>query len=195
VLWITDRLRGRPRALRLGVGGAFAVLLGLGVSRSADRQLTWKDTDAVFTTLAADAPQNFKSHYALGGRLFEQKRPVEAEREWRYAIALMPDYFGVYLDLAHKYRDAHVCQAAIPQYKEALAREPALPLGRAGLAACYLELAQWHNARRESRSAIADGFYRKAFEYMIERADSALAATDSLDPTNKWKGKATVAKP
>ena len=89
----------------------------------------------------------------------------------------------------------HICPAAIPNYQKALSIEPSLPLARVGLAACYLELAQWHRARSESRSAIADGFYRRAFEFMIERADSALVANDSLDGTIRWTGKGSVAKP
>jgi len=193
--WILARLRGRARVVRLAAAGALAVLLTLGASHSAERQYTWKSSDAVFATLAADAPLNFKAHYAYGGQLFEQKRPVEGEREWRYALALMPGYYGVYADLGHKYRDAHVCQAAVPNYQKALALEPSLPLVRAGLVACFLELAQWHRARAEARSAIADGFYRRAFEFMIERADSALMATDSLDGTNRWTGRSKVLRP
>jgi Tfp pilus assembly protein PilF len=193
--WMVDKLRREARVVRIAAAGLFAVLLTLGFARSAERQYTWKNSEAVFNALAVDAPVSFKAHYAAGGLYFEQKRPLEGEREWRYAIALMPGYYGVYADLGHKYREAHVCQAAIPAYQKALAIEPSLPLARVGMVACYLELAQWHRARAESRSAIADGFYRKAFEYMIERADSALMANDSLDATNRWTGHSKVLKP
>jgi hypothetical protein len=193
--WVIDRLRGRPRLLQIAVAGEMAVLLTLGISKSAERGYTWKDSDTVFRTMASESPSSFKAHYVLGGMFFEQKRPVEGEREWRYAIALMPSYYGVYIDLGHKYREAHVCQAAIPMYKQGLAIEPALPLARVTLVACYLELAQYHRARSEARSAIADGFNRRALTFMIERADSSLAANDSLDATNSWKGHSTVIKP
>jgi hypothetical protein len=99
----------------------------------------------------------------------------------------MPDYYGVYIDLGHKYRELHLCPAAIPMYKKGLAIEPALPLARVTLAACYLELAQYRRARSEARSAIADGFNRRALLFIIERADSSLAANDSLDATNHSK--------
>jgi hypothetical protein len=187
VPWVMAQLRGKPRLAYLGAGGVLALVLTLGAARSAERQYAWKDSETVFLQLAVDAPTNFKSHYALGGLYFESKHPVEGEREWRFAIALMPGYYGVYTDLGHKYRDAHVCQAAIPNYQKALSLEPALPLARAGLVACYLELAQYRRARAESRSAIADGFYRCAFEYMISHADSALVATDTLDGENRWR--------
>jgi hypothetical protein len=60
-------------------------------------------------------------------------------------------------------------------------------MARIGLAACHLEIAEFRKARTEARVAIADGFYRRAFEYIIAKADSALVATDSLDGANRWK--------
>ncbi len=187
VPWFETRLGGQRREWRLAAGGALAIVLALGAARSADRQRAWKDTDTVFDTMVRDEPMSFKAHYANGGRLWEARRPGEAEREWRFAIALFPTYFGVYQDLAHKYREAHVCPAAIPLYRKALELEPELPLSRVGLVACYLEMAQFRRARAESREAIAWGYYRRAFEYMIERADSALVAHDSLDGANRWR--------
>jgi hypothetical protein len=194
-LWALRRLTSAPRVARVLAVGALTILVGAGAAHSAERQRTWKDNDAVFETLARDAPRNFRSHYSLGGRLFEQHRPLEAEREWRLAIALLPGYHGVRMDLAHKYREAHVCQAAVPEYRRALEIDPDQPLGRAGLVACQLELRQWRAARTEARIAIAGGFYRRAFDYMIEVADSALVATDSADATVRWAGKHSVRKP
>ena len=193
--WVIAHLRVRPRLLQIAVAGEMATFLTLGIGNSAGRNYTWKSSDTVFQTLASEASLSFKAHYALGGMYFEQKRPVDGEREWRYAIALMPGYDGVYIDLGHKYREAHVCRAAIPMYKKGLAIEPALPLARVTLVACYLELAEYHRARSEARSAIADGFNRKALLYMIERADSSLAANDSLDATNRWTGHSKVLRP
>ncbi len=193
VPWCLTQLEQSSHAARTAAAGVLALLLGAGAAHSAERQLAWKDSETVFRTLASDAPASFKAHYANGGMLWEAKRPGEAEREWRMAIALFPDYFGVYQDLAHRYREAHVCPAAIPLYKTALQIEPALPYSRVGLAACYLEVAQWRNARSEARIAIGEGMYRRAFEYIIDRADSALVANDSLDGANRWKpGKIRV---
>jgi hypothetical protein len=192
---LLPQLATQPRLVRLAAGGALALVLTLAASESAERQYTWKSGMSVFQTLVTDAPLNFKSHYTYGGWLFEQKRSMDGEREWRKAIALMPDYDGVYVDLAHKNREGHICRAAIPNYQKGLSIEPSRPLARVGLVACYLELAQWHRARSESRSAIADGFYRRAFDYMIEVADSGLMASDSLDATNTWTGHHRILKP
>lgn len=192
--WAMGQLATKPRVLRIAAGGIVAIVLTLGFAQSAERNYAWKDNDAVFRTLASDDPMNFKSHYALGAMFFDQKRPAEGEREWRYAIALMPNYYGVYVDLGHKYREAHVCQAAIPMYQKALEIEPSLPLARFTMVACYLELGQYRKTRSEARSAIAEGFYKPALLYLIERADSALIATDTLDGTNRWTGHSKIVK-
>lgn len=190
------RLRADDSVLKGIMPLLCAGMLALGVGRSTVRNGFWHDSDSAFARMVDDAPLNFKAHYAWGGLLFEQRKGKEAELEWRVAIALMPDYYGVYMDLAHKYREAHVCQAAIPLYLKALSIEPDLPVAHVSVAACQLELAQWRRARTTSRIAIASGFYRRAFLYMIDRADSALVARDSLDPSigAKWLRRAAGTK-
>ena len=185
---VEARLRDEHSPLRRAVPLICAVALVLGVVRSSTRNAFWHDSDSAFTQMVDEEPMSFKAHYAWGGQLFEKKKGKEGELEWHLAIALMPEYYGVYMDLAHKYREAHLCGAAIPLYQKALAIEPDLPIGRVAIAACQLELAQWRRSRSTSREAIANGEYRKAFIFMIGRADSALVATDSLDPTigAKW---------
>jgi len=187
VPWVASRLASQPRSLRILGAAPLVLLLGVGAAHSAERQRVWKDSDTVFRQMQLDAPQSFKTHYAGGGLLWEQRRAAEAEREWRYAIALFPQYWGVRQDLAHRYRDAHVCQAAIPLYLEALAIEQKLPYSWVGLAACHLELAQYRKARAVARRAYADTMYKRAFQYIITRADSALIANDTLDGANRWR--------
>ena len=188
VPWIVDRLSGQPRAARLAAAGGLAIVLGLGIAKSVDRTRTWKDSDTVFKTLAADAPLDFKAHYVDGGMLWEEHHGQEAEIQWLMAIKLMPDYYGVRVDLAHRYRELHHCDAAVKLYKEALAIEPSLPLARVGLIACYLELAQFRTARTEALVTKADGFDIHALDYLIEVSDSALVATDSGGGINQWTG-------
>jgi tetratricopeptide (TPR) repeat protein len=187
-----DALRARLHAARSPlqplVPIALLASLAFGVARSSDRNAFWHDTDSAFELMVEESPLNFKAHYALGGQYFQRNRFREGELQWRMAIALMPNYHAVYMDLAHRYRQAHLCGAAIPLYQKALSLEPELALATVSIAACQLELAQWRSARTTARVAIAGGVYKRAFRYIIERADSALVANDSLDPTiaPKW---------
>lgn len=187
-----DALRARLRAtrspLRPLVPIAVVGALAFGVARSSSRNAFWHDTDSAFELMVEESPLNFKAHYALGGQYFQRNRFREGELQWRMAIALMPNYHAPYLDLAHRYRQAHLCGAAIPLYQKARSLEPELTVATVSIAACQLELAQWRRARTTARVAIADGVYKRAFRYIIERADSGLVANDSLDPTiaSKW---------
>ncbi|MBM3907440.1 MAG: hypothetical protein FJ363_05070 [Gemmatimonadetes bacterium] len=182
------RIRHQTPRTRYAVPVFCAVALIAGVARSSARNPFWHDTDTAFATMVDEAPLNFKAHFAHGGQLFTHRKNREAELEWRLAIALMPNYHGVYMNLAHKYREAHRCDAALPLYRKALEVEPDLPIAYVSVAACQLELAQYRAARTTARVAIADGYYKRAFRYIVERADSALVASDSLDPTihPKW---------
>jgi tetratricopeptide (TPR) repeat protein len=185
---LSARLRADRSPLARLVPLLCAVLIALGVVRSSTRNAFWHDSVSAFRTMVDDAPLNFKAHYAWGGQLFELRKARDGELEWRIAIALNPGYHGVYMDLAHRYREAHLCPAALPLYRQALAVEPDLPLAQVSIAACQLEMAQYRAARTTGRVAIADGLFKKAFRYIIDRADSALVATDSIDPTigAKW---------
>lgn len=185
---VRRRLIADRSPLRRALPALLVAALVAGVWRSATRNAFWHDSNSAFAQMAVDAPLNFKAHYAYGGQLFEEKRPREGEIEWRMAIALYPTYHGVYVDLAHRYRMAHLCDAALPLYRKAIELEPELPVVVVSIAACQLELARWHEARTTARVAIADGLYKKAFRYIADRADSALVENDSLDATigQKW---------
>jgi hypothetical protein len=195
VPWVLERVNKQTRIVRIAAAGAFALLLTLGIGRSVERTYSWKDSDTVFNTLVADAPFNFKSHYVKGGMLWEQHHARDAEIQWLIAIKLMPDYYAVRVDLAHKYRELHHCDAAVPLYLKALEIEPALPLARIGLVACYLELAQFRKARLTALMARAEGYSPRAFQFTAEIADSALVATDSGGGINQWTGKHRIRKP
>jgi protein O-mannosyl-transferase len=184
--WVIAQLSTKTRIVRIAAAGAFAAVLTMGIGRSAERTYTWKDSDTVFNTLAIDAPLSFKAHYVAGGMMFDEHHAREAEIEWLMAIKLMPDYYAVRVDLAHKYRDLHHCNAAIPLYQKALEIEPALPLARIGLDICYLELAQYRKARTGALMDRADGYSPGAFRFVWEIADSALVATDSGGGINQW---------
>lgn len=193
--WVIARLSTQTRIVRIAAAGALALVLTLGIGRSVERTYTWKDNATVFNTLAVDAPLSFKAHYVLGGMLWEQHKARDAEIQWLIAIKLFPDYYAVRIDLAHKYRELHHCPEAIPMYQRALEIEPALPLARIGLVACYLEVARFRDARLASLIAVSEGYSPAAFRFTAEVADSALVATDSGGGINTWTGKHRNRKP
>ena len=189
VPWVLGHVGKQTRIVKIAAMGAFAALLTLGLGRSVERTYTWKDSYTVFANLAVDAPLSFKAHYVNGGLLFEEHHAREAEIQWLIAIKLMPDYYAVRVDLAHKYRELHHCREGIPLYEKALEIEPALPLARIGLDICYLQLAQFRKARLGALLDRAQGYSPGAFHFVVEVADSALVATDSGGGINQWTGQ------
>jgi hypothetical protein len=193
--WVVERLKTEPRSSRFAVGGLLVAVLTLGVIKSATRTLTWKNSHTVFVTLADDAPLDFKAHYVMGGMEWEEHHGLQAEIEWQVAIKLLPDYYGVRMDLAHRYREMHRCDVAIPEYVKTLEIEPSLPLARVGLIACYLEMSQFRQARTTALVAKADGFSPRALDFLVELADSSLAKNDSGGGINQWTGHHKRRKP
>jgi hypothetical protein len=193
--WVVERLKTEPRSSRFAVTGLLVAVLTLGVIKSATRTLTWKNSHTVFVTLADDAPLDFKAHYVMGGMEWEEHHGLQAEIEWQVAIKLLPDYYGVRMDLAHRYREMHRCDVAVPEYVKTLQIEPSLPLARVGLIACYLELSEFRQARTTALVAKADGFSPRALDFLIELADSSLAKNDSGGGINQWTGHHKRRKP
>ncbi len=177
VAWVDARLVA-PVRLR-ALGAAFAAVLVLGIGRSVTRARVWRSTEDVFMAMLLDEPESFRAHQVWGGVLFERGDLVGGERQWRMAIRIFPGYHKLYQDLAGRYMLAHRCEPAIPLYHKALELGGALPLSRAGLTACQLELARFHEARRTALLGIADGNDPNWFRARLKSADSALAARDS----------------
>lgn len=179
VPWVEARTSAHTR-WRAAVGAVFAVLLCAGVARSVTRTRVWRSSDEVFATMIRDQPTSFRAQHAWGGVLFERGDLAGGERAWRTAIALFPAYHKVYQDLAGAYASNRLCQPAIPLYEKALEIGGRLPLARAGLVACQLQLARFSEARATARQGIADGNDPAWFRARLFSADSALAANDSL---------------
>jgi tetratricopeptide (TPR) repeat protein len=177
--WL-DRRVLNPVWMRSAAGAALAVVLVLGTVRSIQRQRVWRSSDEVFWTMMRDEPLSFKAHYAWGDLLFERGDRVGGEREWRKAMRIFPTYHKVYQDLARRYMEGHLFAAAIPLYQKAIDLGGPLPLSRAGIVACQLELAQFRAARHSARLGMIDGDDPRWFRARLFSAESALVANDSL---------------
>jgi hypothetical protein len=178
VAWF-DRKYAGQREIRGFVGCVLAVTLVLGISRSVHRSRAWRSSNDIFWTMRRDEPSSFRARYAWGAVLFDRKDLRGGEVEWRSAIRIFPNYPFVYEDLAHRYREYHLCHAAIPLYERALALDDEMSSSRQGLVACQLGLAQFRAARRTARLGVVKGHYSDWFRARLFSAESALVATDT----------------
>lgn len=167
--WIHDR-----GALgRILVATGTAALLGMGLTRSASRQMVWRDVATLWFQSVIDAPLSYRAHHAYGAVLFEVKMEGSAEREYRRAIQLFPKGIPVYIDLADKYRVAGHCDPAIREYQEVLRMLPSHISVRASEVACLLYLGRYREAAAEARLGASFGVQNKTLGLYAEIADSA----------------------
>ena len=155
-----------------------AILLVLGVLKSASRQRVWRSSDDFLRTIVEDAPRGYRAHYMHGMWHFEKGRREEGERHVRMAIALFPYDAGPYTDLAEQYREAGLCAPARDLYRRAIALGAPRDRARLGLVACLLRDAYFTEASAEARIGVASaGPEVRQFRRLLATADSAAAAT------------------
>jgi tetratricopeptide (TPR) repeat protein len=152
-------VRERFPSRRFAVAGAtaIAVVLALGVLRSATRSPVWRSNETLFPRAVIDAPLSYRAHYVLGMLRFGQGRLPEGEREYRRALALFPYDPYVALGLAGEYQTVGLCQAALPLYGLAYRVNPSLPAGHGDYARCLLRLGRRDDAKRQILIGIRNG--------------------------------------
>ena len=71
-------------------------------------------------------------------------------------------------------------------YNTVLTRRPDAEVARVGRAACLLEMRQLSAARAEAVAGIARGNVVGSFSVILQKAESSLVATDTVDDRNRW---------
>ncbi|MEP6494120.1 MAG: tetratricopeptide repeat protein [bacterium] len=177
--WVVEsvRLRHRDeRRLVLSAQMLLAILVALGVARSALRTRVWKDNETLFRQAIVDSPRAYRAHYMLGAWEFEHLRKREGEAEYRKALNLFP--YDPYLSyhMAEQYRNAGLCGPAIPLYRWTHGLDPDFPVGHSALAYCLLNEGQYDEAKVMAMDAIRSGGDVKVLHRVMFLADSAKAA-------------------
>jgi hypothetical protein len=180
VAWLEPHLV--RRRWQVVTAAASVAILAAGAWRSVDRTAVWKDNDTLFRQSVIDAPLAYRAHYMLGAWLFENKRKLEGEREYRRALALFPyDPFMAY-NLAENYRQAGMCRAAIPLYKWAFDLRPNLEAAHAPYALCQLLEQYFADARATAFTGMRAEGGKKILREIVIKADSAIANTGRTGP-------------
>ncbi|MDQ3998426.1 MAG: hypothetical protein M3303_15565 [Gemmatimonadota bacterium] len=180
--WAGARLStlGRTAAAVVGARAAFAmlaVLLVLGIGKSASRSRAWRDVDTFHERLVEDAPLSYKAHQAYGTWLFTKHRRAEGERHLRTAIAMFPNDPGPYADLADLYRLAGMCAPAHELYRRVIELGGLVDRARLGRIVCLLREADYAEAAAQARLGVSQGGTERAqYRRFLAKADSGAAA-------------------
>lgn len=175
----------KPSVQKLIVWAGVAVLLAAVVA-SADRQRAWEDNATVFSTLVVDAPQNYKAHHALGELFGASASWQRAEYHLRIADSLYPGYDLLELSLARVLHFEDRCPDALVYYERVLKARADAEIAAIGRAACLLETRRLSDAREAATTGLAAGFSSGSFGLILQKAESSLVATDTVDARNRW---------
>ena len=164
------------RRLRLLAGGALAVVMLLGFTRSALRQMVWRDNDVLFPTTLRDAPNSYRAHQIMGAWLFANNYKGAGEKEMWEAIRLFPyDPIPPFL-MAEEYRKKGACDRAVPLYKWSLATtDTAAGFVLGPYARCLLQLARLDEAHAAALRGVARGAETRQYRFLLHRIDSIRA--------------------
>ncbi len=176
----------RAAWVRIAVPAVGMLVLVAATWRSALRQLDWEDNPTVFSTMVVDAPDNYRAHHALGELFGAAASWKRAEKELRIADSLYPGYDLLELSLARVLHFDDRCPDALPIYEEVLRKRPDAEIAAIGRAACLLELRRLSDARDEAMRGLGRGLSRGSFGLLLQKAESSLAANDTIDARNRW---------
>jgi protein O-mannosyl-transferase len=183
--WVAARIATlrRPASLAAALSSvaALAIVLALGMAKSATRTRVWRNSDAFFSQIVEDAPLSYRAQHLHGMWLFEHGRRSEGEQHVRTAIAMFPYDAGPFTDLADQYRLAGLCEPARELYRRAIELGTLRDRARMGLVICLLHDAQYAEAAAEARrGASSASFQAEQFARLVAIADSAVAATSPV---------------
>jgi Flp pilus assembly protein TadD len=138
----------RARASRAAIGLVAAVALVLAV-RTGVRNLDWTDDGALFRAAVAVQPRSVKTHANLAARLAKGGAAAdlaEAERHYRTALAIAPDYLPARNGLSYVLILRKSYDAARTLLREAIAKHPASSEARVRLGNLELETGRGSDA-------------------------------------------------
>jgi hypothetical protein len=174
LLWVVGRwVYSQGSVGRIAAVASLIVLLAMGASRSASRQLVWQDLATLWFQTVIDAPKSYRAQAAYGSVLFQVGMERSAERRYQAAIALYPNAWPPLLDYADKLRERGHCYAALPYYRKVLAFTPQQGGVRASEVACLVNVGDYAEAVREARVGGGYGIQTGTFGLYAQIADSA----------------------
>lgn len=184
--WLVERAAAWPLPARGTVVAAVLALVALGTLHSAQRSPVWEDNPTLFSTLAVEAPTNFRAQMALADFNVRGGRFAAADSLFRRGLALAPDHVPArltyVLELQYQGRFAEALPLALSAYRDQPSSSPAM----LSSVLCLLAAQRFHEARRVTLDGLAAGFGTPLLRQLRQTTDSMLAVTDSADVRNRF---------
>jgi hypothetical protein len=174
---VVDSLTGRLAEARWkrGVAVAASMLAILGVGRSAARYRIWRDPQTLAVSGVRDAPKSWRVQRAYGEALFDAGRPADAIRAYAVSLQWAPEPWFVRNSLSRRLRMLGDDAGAAQQLTASLRERPGQREATAELAAAFLALGRYSDARRLADSVIVADNAPPIMVWLRRVADSASA--------------------
>lgn len=161
-----------------------AVLFGS--VHSAIRTRVWKDNPTLFSTLAVEAPTNFRGQMALAEYNSRGGRWRTADSLYQVAVGLYPEHAMARLAYVKDLQVHGEFGAALEQARRALEVEPDNPSALVSEALSLLHFQRFSDARSRLLAAAGFGASSPVISLLRGVTDSMLAVTDSVDSRNRF---------
>jgi hypothetical protein len=116
--------RWRSRHVRHALAAVVAVMVTLGIWRSATRHLVWKSSETLAHALVTDSPRSWWAHWFFAAEQFRQLRVPEGRAAFERSIQLSSEPWIVRNDYAKKLRQIGDELEAARQLERSLAELP-----------------------------------------------------------------------
>jgi tetratricopeptide (TPR) repeat protein len=184
--WGATHAQHWPPAARGTMIASFLGLVGLGTVHSAVRTRVWTDNPTLFSTLAVEAPTNFRGRFALGEYYAGGGRWSVADTLFQQALALNPDQLPARLSYLQELVMHGRCDRALPIVQAVRREHPNSTQAMLTESLCLLERQRFSEARSSIRIALASGAASPLMRRLATVADSMLVVTDSVDARNRF---------
>jgi hypothetical protein len=153
---------------------ACAALLLLGGVRSWNRSRVWHDNETLFRQSIVDAPRSYRGYFLLGTWDFHHDRKRLGESELRTGMRLFPYDPYMAFNLAEAYREAGLCEPALPLYRWSRALDPNVS-GRTEYAWCLMNQGDFGESKAMALEAVRAGGKVSLLHAIIAYDDAAMA--------------------
>jgi hypothetical protein len=184
--WVTIEAAQWTPARR-GVMSAFVIAaVVFGTIHSAIRTRVWTDNPTLFSTLAVEAPTNFRGLMAVGELMSFGGRWPEADSMYALAMEHYPEHVPARLAYVRELQVHNEYGRALEQVRIARRMDPTSSQGMASEVLCLLHFQRFTEARAELLDASAAGWGSPLVTRLRVVVDSMLAVTDSADTRNRF---------
>jgi len=153
VLYTVKQRRIRNVCSIVGILFVVGIVLLL-TMRSEYRIRDWESVDTMWLSDEKVAPESVNVHNNLGDYWVRHGDLVKAEKEFRIALALSPDYSPAYHNLALVKEDQGAVSEAIALYQEAVAHNPNLWQSYQNMAALLFKQGDFNGALMMMKKAL-----------------------------------------